>query len=59
MEREVDLGLGVDLTLVQAGVPLAGVGKVKTPGAARPLQEKNIIKEQKTGLLNSTRLRDF
>ena len=31
MEREVDLGLGVDLTLVQAGVPLAGVGEVKTP----------------------------
>ena len=40
MEREVDLRLGVDLTLVQTSVPLAGVGKVKTPGVARPLQGK-------------------
>ena len=40
MEREVDLGLGVYLTLVEAGVPLARVGEVKTPGVARPLQEE-------------------
>ena len=34
----MDLGLGVNLTLVQACVPLAGVGEVKTPGVARPLK---------------------
>ena len=38
MEREVDLGLGVYLALVQAGVPSAGVGEVKSPGVARPLK---------------------
>ena len=40
MEREVDLGLCVNLALVKAGVPPARVGEVKTPGVARPLQEK-------------------
>ena len=39
----MDLGLGVNLTLVEAGVPLARIGEVKTPGVARPLQEKNIL----------------
>ena len=47
----MDLGLGVNLTLVEAGVPLARIGEVKTPGVARPLQEKNILsrdRKQKT-----------
>ena len=37
MEWEVNLGLCVNLALVQAGVLLAGVGQVKSPGVARPL----------------------
>ena len=37
MEGEVNLGLGVNLTLVQASVPSAGVGEVKIPGVTRPL----------------------
>ena len=54
MEREVNLWLRIDLTFVQTGVLLAGVGEVKTPGVARPLknnEDSMVFRDKKLLLL--------